>query len=362
MSIWPRADAVAGAGGVGVVQVVPRLAHRGDGQRPDVGGAVAVGPGPVADDVADRVDRPGDVVQHRDADEAGPEERGERAPPGHGDQAPEQRRAEQAHHGPQRELPGDAADVAIGEQVGSEAGDVGPVPVEGPSHVRVPEPARHRGRSGAEQPRGVRVALLVGEGVVAAVIGDPGEDVALQGEAPGDRQGVAQAAVGLERAVGEVAVEPGGHAEPGQEVEPDGEPDIEPAQAPPPGQGYGGDERQHRQQHEDVHDQELEAGFLAVEDGLRGRLRLGGRRHGRCGHGVKRSPRSRTTGRLRAVDARGPGPEAVMRRAPSTPARAEPRSRPGLDTPGRAAHTSADGDPSDSLRPVRAARRDTVAA
>src|SRR5690242_4077238 len=33
-------DAVAGAGGVGVVGVVPGLAHGGDGQRPEVGGLV----------------------------------------------------------------------------------------------------------------------------------------------------------------------------------------------------------------------------------------------------------------------------------------------------------------------------------
>jgi hypothetical protein len=43
----------------------------------------------------------------------------------------------------------------------------------------------------------VRVAFLVGEGVVTAVIGDPGEDVALEGEAPGDRQGVARPRLAL---------------------------------------------------------------------------------------------------------------------------------------------------------------------
>ena len=43
--------------------------------------------------VADRVDRPGDVVQQADADEAAPEERGQRALPRHRPQAAERRRA-----------------------------------------------------------------------------------------------------------------------------------------------------------------------------------------------------------------------------------------------------------------------------
>jgi len=127
----------------------------------------------------------------------------------------------------------------------------------------------------------VRVAFLVGEGVVAAVVGHPADHVALQGEAAGDRERVAQAAVGLERAVGEVAVEPGGHTEPGQEVEAHREPDIEPGQPPAPGQRHGGEEGQHRQDDEEVDDDALGARLLAVEDGLR-RGRLGGRRRGRC--------------------------------------------------------------------------------
>ena len=67
-------------------------------------------------------------------------------------------------------------------------------------------------RPGAEQPRRVRVALLVGERVVAAVVGDPADDAALEREAAGDGERDPQRARRLERAVGEVAMEPDGDA------------------------------------------------------------------------------------------------------------------------------------------------------
>ncbi len=67
--------AVPGRGRVGVVQVVPALAEAQDRQRPEVRALVAGRERTLADRVADRVDRPGDVVQQADADERGPEER-----------------------------------------------------------------------------------------------------------------------------------------------------------------------------------------------------------------------------------------------------------------------------------------------
>src|SRR6516164_103398 len=70
---------VPGAGRVAVMQVVPGLAKRGDGQPGDVPGLVPDLEVLVAERVADRVDRPGDVVQQADPDQAGPEERGDRA-------------------------------------------------------------------------------------------------------------------------------------------------------------------------------------------------------------------------------------------------------------------------------------------
>ena len=152
------------------------------------------------------------------------------------DQAAEQGRGEQADRGPQRELSADPGDVAVGEQVGGEAGGVGAVAPEQPAEVGVAEALGQRDGAGAEQPGRVRVALLVGEGVVAAVVGGPGDHVTLPGQAAGDGEGVAQRPVRLERAVGEVAVEADGDAERAEQVEADGEADIDPAQAPTPGQ------------------------------------------------------------------------------------------------------------------------------
>src|SRR5215475_13120503 len=86
---------VPGAGGVRVVQVVPRFAERRDRHPGDVLRLVARLEFRGAERVADRVDRPGDVVQQRDPDQAGPEEGGERALPGHPPEAADQRREQQ---------------------------------------------------------------------------------------------------------------------------------------------------------------------------------------------------------------------------------------------------------------------------
>src|SRR5471030_2030374 len=67
-------DPVTGAGRVGVVQVVPGLAHRQDRQPPDIGRPVAADERALADGVTDRVDRPRDVVEQADADQRPPEE------------------------------------------------------------------------------------------------------------------------------------------------------------------------------------------------------------------------------------------------------------------------------------------------
>ena len=184
MSIWPRRTpcrAQVGSAWCRLCQVSPkdRIAS---GQKLAARSRRRTA---LADHVADRVDRPGDVVQQRDADQPGPEERGQRAPPGPGDQAAEQRRAATSViTRPQREQLVDPADVAVGEQVGGEPPLVGAGRGRTASpcgRARSPWPARG---DGAEQPRRVRVALPVGEGVVAAVVGHPVDDGALHGQLP----------------------------------------------------------------------------------------------------------------------------------------------------------------------------------
>ena len=54
--------------------------------------------------------------------------------------------------------------------------------------------------------RAVRVAVLVGELVMLAVIGDPADHVPLHGKLAADGEGVANGGEGLKRAVGKQAV------------------------------------------------------------------------------------------------------------------------------------------------------------
>src|SRR5580765_8524229 len=58
-----------------VVPVVPRLAERRDRQQPEVAALVASAERLLAEEVADRVDREGHVLEQEDPDEAGPDHR-----------------------------------------------------------------------------------------------------------------------------------------------------------------------------------------------------------------------------------------------------------------------------------------------
>ena len=217
--------AVPRAGRVGVVQVVPGLAERQDRQRPEVRARspsrVSNGRSPYH--VADRVDGPGHVVQQADAHQPGPEERGQRALPGPGDQAADQRRHQQEASTSSGEQLVDPADVLVGDQVGREPVPVGQLTVEQPADVREEQALGQAQKPVAVAPRRVRVALLVGVRVVPAVVGDPLDDGALDGERAGHRQRDPQRALGLERAVREVPVEADRDPETGHHVEDHGD-------------------------------------------------------------------------------------------------------------------------------------------
>jgi hypothetical protein len=84
ISAMPRADRI------GVMHVVPAFAEREQSQRPQVGGAVAAAgrERAGADHMAQRVDAPGDVLQHGDADQSGPQQGGQRSVPAAADRQP----------------------------------------------------------------------------------------------------------------------------------------------------------------------------------------------------------------------------------------------------------------------------------
>ena len=85
---------------------------------------------------------------------------------------------------------------------------------EQPADVRVEQAAQRAAHAAAvTDVRAVRVALLVGVRVVLAVVGDPRDDRALDRRRPErSASDAARARAGLERAVGEQAVEADGHA------------------------------------------------------------------------------------------------------------------------------------------------------
>src|SRR6201996_8700621 len=269
---------VPGAGRVGVVQVVPGLAERGDGQPGHVARLVPDLELLVAERVADRVDRPGDVVQQRDPDQAGPEERGQRAVPGQPPQAADQggqqqrggdQRREQLVHDPQLAVRQQGRDELLLRRL---------VRCEQPDHVGVHQALGQCLGVVAVTPRGVRVAFPVAVLVVPPVVGDPVEHRALNGHGPAYRQRDPQAGPGLERAVGEVPVEADGDAEPGHPVEDQRDDHVVPAEeAPAPGQRDGGDQGQQRDGDEHPDQRALEhGGRFFREIRARGRPALGG--------------------------------------------------------------------------------------
>jgi len=97
----------------------------------------------------------------------------------------------------------------------------------------------------------VRVAVLVAEHVVAAVVGDPPGHRALDGEAAGHGKADAQRALGLERAMREVAVVADGDAVPADRVEDDRDQDVVPRQAVAPEDEAGGADGKERYDDED---------------------------------------------------------------------------------------------------------------
>jgi hypothetical protein len=121
----------------------------------------------------------------------------------------------------------------------------------------------------------MRVAGPVGEGVVAAVDGDPADDLALEAHRPRDRQRDAQRRDRGEAAMSQQAVKAHGHPEPGDHVESQREQDIGEVQAVAPGQP------DRRRQPGERHDNERDrhAGPGPALDGARRPAAHGERHH-----------------------------------------------------------------------------------
>lgn len=189
--------AVGGGALLMVVIVVPALAEGDESDPPVVLGAVGGVEIAIAPGVGGGVHEPGGVVDEYDAEDAGPEE------PRGGFMPATDEVADEAESGENRELGRppevfDPADDGVAHEVFGEVarGMVGARGVNDPEDVG----------PGEAVVGGVRIAGLIGLGMVEAVRADPGGGSALPGEYPQERESILDGSVGLEAGMGEEAV------------------------------------------------------------------------------------------------------------------------------------------------------------
>ncbi len=200
----PEAQAVKGRGGERVVVVMPRLAHRERRQPEDVARLILDVEAPATEEVADGVDRPGHVVQDEHADQAGPQQRRQRGADAAAHDPADGERDHEPEHRPQRKQPVDDLHGAVLDHVGSEALALGGADrFEQPADVGVIEALGGIGEACPVSVRRMRVAVLIGERVVLAMVGDPDDHRALNGHRAHHRQHRADGLGRLQRAMGE---------------------------------------------------------------------------------------------------------------------------------------------------------------
>ena len=173
----PAAHAMRGGGGERVVVVVPGLAKRERHEPEQVARLVVRLEATPPEEVAERVDAVGHVVHHQHAHPAAPEQPGQGRRERAADRIAERERQREPAERPDQEGAVDPAHHGVVHEVGRIAAPRPALGVnEEPAHVRVDQalegalPAALVPHVGA-----VRIALLVREGVVLAVVGDPGD-------------------------------------------------------------------------------------------------------------------------------------------------------------------------------------------
>jgi len=224
----PFEDAVTCAGRIDVVQVVPGLTEGGNSQPVHIARQVAAFERALAEHVADRVDGPGHVVHESDTDNATPEHAGEESDPGPGDQAADDARKQERHYDDARECIVDALQVFVVADIGRVLIDRGLLLREQPTHVREDQAFGDGLARGAKAPRGMRIADLVGELVVLAVVGNPLVDGTFEGVRAHEGERDLHRAIGLEGAVGEVPVVSHRHTDGGERPEAEEQAQIDP--------------------------------------------------------------------------------------------------------------------------------------
>ena len=149
------------------------------------------------------------------------------------DQVADREREPEGEHHPQQVGPVDQAEQAVVVDVPAVVAALLHAEVrEEPADVRVDEAAQRAERAVAvADVRRVRIAGLVGHGVVLAVVGDPLGERALHRHAAEDGEGRLERRPGLEAAVREVAVEADRRSERAEDVEAGEQREVEPVEA-----------------------------------------------------------------------------------------------------------------------------------
>ena len=245
---------MTGARGIGMVVVVPRLAAR-DGRKPrHIRAAIARGERTLAPHVADRVDRPRHVVHERHPHEGHPEEGLKRTGPAV-DGVADRGRHHHADDRDNRPKLRDAVDGPVGDEVGCVLAGIGARVGEEPADVGVDEAAGQPAGAGAVLPRRVRIAVCVRELMMLAMVRDPVDDSAFDGEAAGKGEEGSHLRASAEGIVGEEAVVPDGDAVHSDGIDHDEHRDVKdahPAVDERNGQGHDdGRERHHDEEAED---------------------------------------------------------------------------------------------------------------
>src|SRR5262245_22015421 len=201
--------------------VVPGLAERRQGEPGEVSRLVGRLEVPLAEHGAGRIDRVGDVVEDENPDRASPEqarETGEHRP---ADCDAETERDCEPYRRPEQEGAIDEPRDRVLEKVGRVALLVAALGVdEEPAEVSVEEALELRPDAlTVAHVRAVGVPLLVGEGMVLSVIGDPGDHRPLDRGRAERSDHAADHRTGLEAAVGEESVETDRDPEPAGDVD-----------------------------------------------------------------------------------------------------------------------------------------------
>src|SRR5580765_5553987 len=146
-----------------VRNVVPPLPERDPGEPPDVAGFVArLEPAP-SEEVADRVDRPGDVVEQEDAHSPSPDQAADEAVPAAHERPGDESGDQERRQDDRQAEPGDDAEPLFLDQVRGVALPVGASGrLEQPADVRVPQPPQSTGDPGAEADvRALRITVTI---------------------------------------------------------------------------------------------------------------------------------------------------------------------------------------------------------